>query len=71
MPGWTDHCNALTEKVMIEQEVFAEAQTFECKFSIPHFYPGLAEEELFVEREMRKTIEYGAQEELRRAGFIT
>lgn len=46
MPGWTDHCNAITERLAIEQEVFAAAQTFECKFPIPHFYPGLAEEEL-------------------------
>lgn len=44
MPGWTDHYNALMVK--LENESFAIEQSFECKFPVPHFYPGLAEEQL-------------------------
>ncbi len=45
MPGWTDHYNALMENLTVEQEALT-AQPFVCEFPTPHFYPGLAEEEL-------------------------
>ena len=45
MPCWTDDCNALIEKLVIEKEARSAAEFFECSFPVPHFYPGLAEEE--------------------------
>lgn len=71
MPGWTDNYMALTDALkFIDEAVVNSVQGFYCEYPIPHFYPGLAEAELFAEREMRETIEFGAEEELKRAGFI-
>jgi hypothetical protein len=41
-----------------------DSEIFICRFSIPHFYPGLAEEELAAERDA-VSVEVGAKNELK------